>query len=82
MLLGDFSLNSDANAMLIACSGGWQPRLLTVQLHECFPQQQRQFKSFAPTFGHLLLALYHTVHCPLGCAEAALCGDMDLSKIK
>lgn len=33
------------------------------QLHECFPQQQRQF-SFAPTFGHLLLALSHAVHCP------------------
>lgn len=24
MFLGDFSLNSNANAMLIACSGGWQ----------------------------------------------------------
>lgn len=32
-------------------------------LHECFPQQQRQF-SFAPLFGHLLLALSHVVHCP------------------
>jgi len=76
MLLGDFSLNSNANAMPIACSGGWQLMLLWVQLHECFTQQQRQFRSFAPTFGHLLLALYHTVHCTLICAEAALCGDM------
>lgn len=62
--------------------GRWAAALLGVQLHEPFPQQQRQFTSFAPTFGHLLLALHHALYCTLDCAETALCGDVRWAKIE
>lgn len=62
--------------------GRWAAALLGVQLHEPFPQQQRQFTRFAPTFGHLLLALHHALYCTLDCAETALCGDVRWAKIE
>lgn len=81
MLLGDFSLNSNANAMLIACSGGWQLTYSGCSYMNIFPRSRDNLDVLPPPLATCSWH-YHTVHCPLSCAEAALCGDMKWSNIK